>query len=689
MSIAVFSTVMGQEKQYEVAVIGFYNLENLFDTDSSMQTINVDKLNAGEVDYVTAETYNADKYYASDWLNLYENVSISKSKTDFSKLPEVPVEALRFSKPNKKDYEKRTHQSLTQKEFNALVEQDDKWLSKKEFKELIKNNETITVNSKEVIAKVNDAENTPTGSRQYTEELYKDKLNNLAGVIASLGENYSPDGAALVGLAEIENQQVLEDLAATDALAKRNYEIIQYDCMYSRGVDVALYYQPKYFELVESHAIQVPIFDDKNETSRYYTRDILWVEGKLLGEDVHVFVNHWPSRRGGEAKSSKNREKGAEAIKKVIDELMAENPNTSIIVMGDLNDDPTNKSVKDILGAAKKVEDVQTGGMFNPLFQDYKKGYGSLAYRGSWNLFDQILISSNLVNEEGDSWHMHDAEVVYNQDWINRFGGYEGGPNRSFGGNYYQGGYSDHLPSVVYLKRIAPEDSDDDGVADNMDDCPEEAGVKALNGCPDTDGDGVADKEDACPELAGDASMNGCPDSDGDGIEDVRDECPNEAGPADNMGCPLLDSDDDGVLDIDDDCPQTKGLKNNKGCPELDEAMQAAVQEAFENLLFENNQATIQASSKDDLAALAQIMIDHPELEVKISGHTDNVGDTDFNLQLSKERALAVKEGLIGLGVAADRITAVYFGETQPIASNETAEGRKQNRRVEIDVKAK
>ena len=283
-SIAVFTVVMGQEKQYEVAVVGFYNLENLFDTDSSMQTINVDKLNAGDVDYVSSETYNAEKYYGSDWISLYENVSISKSKTDYSKLPEVSVNALRFSKPNKKDYEERTNQSLTQQAFNELIEQDDRWLSKKELKELIKNNETITVKSKEVIAKINDFENTPLGSRQYTEELYEDKLSKLGEVIASLGENFSPDGAALVGLAEIENQQVLEDLAATKILAKRNYEIIQYDCMYSRGVDVALYYQPKYFEVLESHAIQVPIFNDKNETSRYYTRDILWVEGKLLGE---------------------------------------------------------------------------------------------------------------------------------------------------------------------------------------------------------------------------------------------------------------------------------------------------------------------------------------------------------------------------------------------------------------------
>ncbi|MDA8979631.1 OmpA family protein [Chitinophagales bacterium] len=660
-SLAVFTAVMGQENQYEVAVIGFYNLENLFDTDSSMQTINVDKLNAGEVDYVLSETFDVDKYYSSDWVSLYENVSISKSRTDYSKLPEVPVEALRFTKPNKKDYEERTNKKLSQKEFDAMIASDDKWLSKKEFQELIKNNETITVNSKEVVAKVNDFDNTPLGSRQYTAELYQDKLNKLAEVIASLGDGYSADGAALVGLAEIENEKVLKDLAATDLLAERNYAIIQYDCMYSRGVDVALYYQPKYFKVIESRAIQVPIFNDKNETDRYYTRDILWVEGNLLGEKVHVFVNHWPSRRGGEAKSSKNREKGAEAIKEVIDELMAQDPNTAVIVMGDFNDDPTNKSVKDILGAAKKKEDVKQGGMFNPLYEDYKKGYGSLAYRGSWNLFDQILLSSSLVNEE-ESWHLHDAEVAYNQDWINRFGGYEGGPNRSFGGNYYQGGYSDHLPSVVYFKRPAVEDRDKDG---------------------------VPDKNDACPDVPGFKNMKGCPDTDGDGIEDPRDSCIDEPGPADNKGCPYLDSDNDGVYDKDDECPQTQGLKANKGCPELDEEIKATVQRAFENLLFETNKSIIQKSSDDELEALAQVMKDNPELLVKISGYTDNEADEAFNLELSKNRAFAVKDRLVSLGVEEERITALYFGETQPVADNDTAEGRKENRRVEIELKAK
>lgn len=686
----VFTVVLAQEKKYEVAVIGFYNLENLFDMEESMHTINVDKLNAGAANYVTAEDYDPDKYYAAAWNHLYENVRISKSKTDYSSLPKIPVGALEYSKPTVKSYEERTGKKISKKDLKAFVEKDPTWLSKNQFRTLIKENEFVELIASDVVAKVNDSENTPTGARQYTEEVYQDKLNKLAEVISQLGEGYSADGAALLGLAEIENTKVLEDLVANSAIKDLGYKVLQYDCMYSRGVDVALLYQDKYFEIIETHSLQVPIFNDKAQTVRYYTRDILWVEGKFLGETVHVLVNHWPSRRGGEAKSSKNREIGAQAVQDVIAKLMAEDPNTQIIVMGDFNDDPDNKSVQQIVGAAKNIENVKQGGMYNPLFKDFKKGYGSLSYRGSWNLFDQILLSSSFVDEENNNaWKLQDAEVAYSQDWITRFGGYEGGPNRSFGGNYYQGGYSDHLPSLVYIKRQAQDDKDKDGIADKNDDCPDIAGLKEFNGCPDTDGDGVMDKNDACPDVKGLINSKGCPDSDGDGIIDIRDECPFESGPSDNNGCPYLDTDKDGVLDKDDNCPETKGPRENKGCPELKEEVKKAVQAVFENLVFDTGKSTIRKSSDDELAALAAILKENPELLLTISGHTDNVGDDDANMSLSKDRANAVKTRLSNLGVDAKRMTALFYGETQPVESNETAVGRQANRRVVFDVKSK
>ncbi|MCB9256708.1 MAG: OmpA family protein [Chitinophagales bacterium] len=688
--VIVSTRLLAQETPYQVASIAFYNLENFFDTDSSMQSINVDKLNQGQADYVEAMTYDAGEYYTSRWQSIYENIGISKSEIDMAAFPKIPVAALYYIKPTPKLYEDKNHKKISKKDLRSLLDSDDKWFSKQEFQDLIKNNEYIEVEATEIVSKVSDFDNTPLGSRQYTQEVYEDKINKLATVIAEIGTKYSKDGPALIGLAEIENTRVLNDLAANSKIKNRNYQVVHYDGMYSRGVDVALLYQAKYFEVLATHTIILPYYNDpKKKQDRYYTRDILWVEGLLLGEPVHIFVNHWPSRRGGEAKSSYGRELGAQMCKNVIDSLMQIDPNTQVLVMGDLNDDPTNTSVKTTLGAKRKIEDVQDGDMYNPLFSDYKKGYGSLAYRGSWNLFDQILTSSSFVNQQEETWKLHKAEVVYNQDWINRSGGYEGGPNRSYGGNNYQGGFSDHLPSIIYLKRLKPEDKDEDGVADKDDECPKLAGPKELNGCPDSDGDGIADKNDLCPQLKGLEAFKGCPDTDEDGIEDGKDACPNEKGEKDNNGCPYKDSDKDGIFDKDDNCPETYGPRENRGCPEQSEEIKKVVQSNFENLEFETGKANIKKSSEKDLKDLAKVLNENKDLVLVISGHADDTGEAEANMLLSENRSKAVKAFLVNLGVEEGRITTLHYGDTKPLASNDTAEGRKLNRRVELEVKAK
>lgn len=689
--IALFSSIYSQENKYEVAVVGFYNLENLFDTDSSMQVTNVDKIKAEDADYAHELVYNSSEYYSSHWKKQFENLKISKSKLDFEKFPLYPTKGLTFEKPNRKDYNKYNNTNFDKKAFKNEINSNDRLFSKKEYKELVKNNENITLAGNEMMWKINDTENTPRGGRQYTEKLYEDKLSKLASVISTLGKDYSKDGVALLGLAEIENHKVLEDLTKTGELKKMGLDIEQYDCMYSRGVDVALLYQPKYFEVVKSHTVILPYYNDKKkQQDRYFTRDILWVEGKLLGETVHVFVNHWPSRRGGETKSSYGRELGAQTVKNIADSLMAIDPNTQIIVMGDLNDDPTNKSVKKVLGAAKSEDKVENGGFYNPLFKDYKKGYASLGYRGSWNLFDQVILSSSFVNND-ETWSIQDAEIAYNQDWITRFGGYEGGPNRSFGGNYYQGGYSDHLPSVVYLKRKAVEDKDKDGIADKDDECPEVAGLKAFNGCPDTDGDGIPDKDDKCPEVKGLESLKGCPDSDGDGIADSKDKCPNEAGPADNGGCPYADTDGDGVLDKDDKCPETKGDKRNGGCPEDKNNVGNETINQLNNLIvyFDVDKSKVKNKYNDDLSKLADFLKQNTNYNVEIIGHTDNSYTDSYNNDLSKNRANNVKNALVNRGVDEAQIKINYFGESKPVSTNETAEGRQQNRRVEFNITSK
>lgn len=235
-------------------------------------------------------------------------------------------------------------------------------------------------------------------------------------------------------------------------------------------------------------------------------------------------------------------------------------------------------------------------------------------------------------------------------------------------------------------------DTDGDGVEDNEDACPNEPGRAALNGCPDSDGDGIINSRDECPNTAGIFENQGCPnDSDGDGIFDNEDACPKRPGDRSNNGCPPEDSDGDGIINEKDKCPQKAGVATNNGCPEpeareLEENIKQELENIIESLQFEVNSSNIDQSSLDELDRLAQIMKDDTELRLIIRGHTDNTGNSSDNLELSIDRANAVKEFLVKNGVQADRIAAFGYGETRPIASNETEEGREQNRRVELDL---
>ena len=255
-------------------------------------------------------------------------------------------------------------------------------------------------------------------------------------------------------------------------------------------------------------------------------------------------------------------------------------------------------------------------------------------------------------------------------------------------------------------------DKDDDKIIDKNDDCPEIPGIAAFNGCPDTDGDGIKDSEDLCPEDAGPKENQGCPDTDNDGIFDYLDECPTEAGPQENKGCPwpdtdgdgLLDKDDkcpynagpaanqgcpyidtdgDGVLDKDDECVNTPGPVENKGCPEVDLEV---LKRAFDALQFETSKAVIKDESFTSLEDLANYLVENPDFKLKIAGHTDSQGAAQSNLILSKKRAEAVRDFLESRGVAADRMIVQYYGEEKPIATNDTKEGREQNRRVDMEV---
>lgn len=234
-----------------------------------------------------------------------------------------------------------------------------------------------------------------------------------------------------------------------------------------------------------------------------------------------------------------------------------------------------------------------------------------------------------------------------------------------------------------------PADTDKDGIIDSLDACPTVPGPASLNGCPDTDGDGILDKDDACPQKAGTAKYKGCPvpDSDGDGINDEEDKCPNQAGLARYQGCPIPDTDGDGINDEEDKCPAVPGIAENFGCPKIDEAIVKKIEFAAKNVYFATGKYSLLAKSFKPLNDVVKIMSEHPELNLDISGHTDNTGDAAKNQTLSENRAKAVLDYLVKKGVNTSRITSAGYGQDQPVADNATAKGRAQNRRVEIKVR--
>ena len=244
--------------------------------------------------------------------------------------------------------------------------------------------------------------------------------------------------------------------------------------------------------------------------------------------------------------------------------------------------------------------------------------------------------------------------------------------------------YFQHSAGIVI--KFGSKDTDKDGIPDNKDACPEVAGLKEFNGCPDTDGDGIPDKDDACPQVKGPKEFNGCPDTDGDGIPDKDDKCPDVAGPAENGGCPWPDTDGDGVLDKDDLCPEVAGPASNKGCPEPTTDDQKKLNQYAKTILFDTGKATIKFESAEILNQIINVLKKYPNSRFRIEGHTDSTGKKQTNIELSQNRADAVKIYLIQGGIASNRLESQGFGPEKPIASNKNKKGRALNRRVEINL---
>jgi hypothetical protein len=298
-----------------------------------------------------------------------------------------------------------------------------------------------------------DLEYSPQGSKKWDTKKYYQKLNNMAEALSRLAKETCPLGPAVIGVSEIENRGVLVDLVKTGALAKQNLQIVHYDSPDLRGVDVALLYNPALFTVQSSQSFRLKVPGMPN----FKTRDPLLVSGLMGGERFHILVNHWPSRSRGEAQSRPLRVAAAQLNRHISDSLRTVDPHSKIIIMGDLNDDPQDLSVRQVLGAKLKKKEVKEGDLYNPLAEIFAKGIGSLAYQGKWNLFDQIIISDNLLGSDRNTFKFWKAEI-FNRDFlISQEGQYKGYPHRTHSGNVFINGYSDHFPVIVYMVKYYKE----------------------------------------------------------------------------------------------------------------------------------------------------------------------------------------------------------------------------------------
>ncbi|MBN9311855.1 MAG: endonuclease [Chryseobacterium sp. 39-10] len=295
---------------------------------------------------------------------------------------------------------------------------------------------------------------TAKSSKNWNTKNYNNKLGNIAKVISEMGAQYTKIPPVIVGLIEVENRQVVEDLVKQPLLAKYNYGIIHYNSYDARGIDVAVIYQKRRFTPTNSLKKEIKIYDDGKRT---YTRDILVVSGMLDNEKVAIFMNHWPSRSGGEARSLPKRNAAAVVLKQQMDSVRAADPATKLIAMGDFNDDPVSASLKNYLKATGSPKDLSEDTPYlNLMYPLYKKGVASLAYQDAPNLFDQIIVSQNLVSDKlQKDFTLFKTEIFAPSYLISTEGNYKGYPFRSWNGDRYTGGYSDHFPAFIVLQREA------------------------------------------------------------------------------------------------------------------------------------------------------------------------------------------------------------------------------------------
>lgn len=287
-----------------------------------------------------------------------------------------------------------------------------------------------------------DDDFTPKSERRWTEKRYRKKLRKLGFAISRVGKNHSGKVPSVVGLAEVENKGVLRDLIQSKHLKNHHYNFVHYDSPDERGIDVALLYDTSRFTVLTSKNYKIELKDEYGGPD--YTRDILLVTGLLNKEKMHIIINHWPSRRDGADVTEHKRLTTSNKVSEIIEEIRKSEDDPKIIVMGDFNDEPSSKSLKQLLSKNK---------LFNPMETLLSFTRGSLNYKFNWNLFDQILFSTNFF-ELKENTHTFCHANIFDNEFLRQFKGkYKGNPFRTYVGRKYKGGYSDHFPVYIHLKK--------------------------------------------------------------------------------------------------------------------------------------------------------------------------------------------------------------------------------------------
>ncbi|MDB4292921.1 endonuclease [Maribacter sp.] len=287
-----------------------------------------------------------------------------------------------------------------------------------------------------------DQDFTPDGFKKWSMKRYKRKVYKLAKTISEIGNKGSKTPPVLIGVAEVENDGVMADLIGAEHLRAIDYDFVHYDSPDERGIDTALIYHKEFFEVL--HSEPITLYVNNPDGVRDTTRDILYVHGTLNKEEVHIFVNHWPSRRDGEVETGYKRVKAAQTVSEYMKKLETRFENPNYIVLGDFNDDPESESIQNL---------VNGSGLYNPMAKLHiPVQRGSANYQKSWSMFDQIMVSHSFLNHEKGT-HSFAHANIFDEKFLTEFKGkYKGTPYRTYAGRKYIGGYSDHFPVYIQLK---------------------------------------------------------------------------------------------------------------------------------------------------------------------------------------------------------------------------------------------